>query len=246
MARPCSPTQMNAVKEWARYWRLVVMAAYVLGQNAWPLLATRGETTVGSRDPLLSQSAWATGFRGSSLTQRSHPIAIARAAMGAEVEARKEREWNQLTEQEANVLLLELRAPDDDCVVILRVIPTWVQLHGQPLADEVIEAIARFEMAAQQRRDDIHPGCLGWLFRFLDGGQLTRCQDFVWDVPRFRSAFAHGPRAIANGTLAPGAHWPVLPCSSSEALARPRVCPSPSSICKLENQMRGTDNYQPL
>lgn len=124
--------------------------------------------------------------------------------MGVDTEAPGEREWSQLTEHDANVLLIELRAPDDDCVVILRVNPTWVQLHSQPLTDQVIEAIAQFEMPAQQRRDEIHPGCQDWLFRFLDGGQLTRFQNFVWDAPRFRMAFAHGPRAVASGSLARG------------------------------------------
>lgn len=138
--------------------------------------------------------------------------------MGVDTEAHGQREWNQLTEQEANVLLAELRAPDDDCIVILRVNPTWVQLYGQPLVDQVIEAIARFEMPAQQRRDEIHPGCHGWLFRFLDGGQLTRCQDFVWDVLRFRTAFAHSPRAVTSGSLAPGA--PVEPLARSAVFVK--------------------------
>lgn len=98
-----------------------------------------------------------------------------------------------MSESQLHVLIDELQRTDEDPILALRVNPEWITLHGEAMADEVMNFIANFKMPHGIRRD--FNGARNFLFHFNQSADISDCREAT--AEQFDQAFTFSPRGVA-------------------------------------------------
>ena len=59
----------------------------------------------------------------------------------------------RLSSSELNIVKLEVESTTEDPILVLKLNAMWVAAHGQLLADNILDRIARFRMVGNRRSD---------------------------------------------------------------------------------------------
>ncbi|KAL3702531.1 hypothetical protein R1sor_020553 [Riccia sorocarpa] len=99
-----------------------------------------------------------------------------------------------LNDEQRTILENHLNEDDEDALLVLRVNPEWIAIHGQAAADGVTDDIARYLVGEQRRRDKAGKR---WIFHFELSSDIDKCKSFV--LATHPQAFSLSPEAVAAG-----------------------------------------------
>ena len=102
----------------------------------------------------------------------------------------------RLSSTELNILKLEVECTTEDPILVLKPNAMWVAAHGQFLADNILDRIARFRMVGNRRRDSGN-GQTRWIFHFDHSDDISDCRADV--LANHPNAFGIGP--VLHGQL---------------------------------------------
>ena len=138
----------------------------------------------------------------------------------------------RLSSSELNILKLEVESTTEDPILVLKLNAMWVAAHGQLLADNILDRIARFRMVGNRRRDSGN-GQTRWIFPFDHSDDISDCRADVF--ANHPNAFGIGlfsskvgsRRKLFGGTPALGRHaWSHSEYSSDGQGRRPTLAGS--------------------
>uniref|UniRef100_A0A915ER34 Uncharacterized protein n=1 Tax=Ditylenchus dipsaci TaxID=166011 RepID=A0A915ER34_9BILA len=98
-----------------------------------------------------------------------------------------------LNASEKQAVFRVLDQTDEDPILVVRLNQNWVNVHGEAAANQVLDAIAIYNMPRGQRRDD-QAMCL--CFHFAESSQISACRLAV--LNNHRNAFAPSPEFQAH------------------------------------------------
>jgi hypothetical protein len=88
------------------------------------------------------------------------------------------REKFGLKDAEIETLRNAVCQAEEDPVLVIRPNPIWVAPAGGPTYDQVMDAIATFQMVGGKRRDS-QAGCHRWIFHFEDCSIVGACERHI-------------------------------------------------------------------
>ena len=116
----------------------------------------------------------------------------------------------KLSAHEKLALMDELNCTTDDPLLVIKVNSAWVDVHGEAVANAVLDSIACFEMEGGHRRDNIAGGHR-WIFHFQTMDDMERCSASVHqEHPTAFSFSRKAMRQFAGQPLPGGTSHPSL------------------------------------
>jgi hypothetical protein len=110
------------------------------------------------------------------------------------------RKLSSLSSAEVNILQLELGNTTEDPILVLKLNALWIAAHGQVTADNILDRIAQFGMAGNNRRDS-GDGTARWIFHFDYSVDISACRADI--LANYPNAFAADP-ALHAQVIMPG------------------------------------------
>ena len=108
----------------------------------------------------------------------------------------------KLSASEKAVLMNELCYTVDDPLLVIKVNSEWIDLHGQQLADDILDSIASFEMGEGRRRDEMAGG-YRWIFHFRCMDDVERCSESVHETHPIAFSFSRKAKRQFAGLRIP-------------------------------------------